>query len=80
MHPPSRALFDLLHYALVSGTDYLAGAYQFLDTVRRPADYAGDGEQRSVQLQRDTQHIVYESAVKIHVGTYALVDAALLGD
>ena len=44
----------------------------------RPADYPGDGEQRSVQLQRDSQHVVNKAAVEIYVGAYALVNAALL--
>jgi len=48
--------------------------------VGAPADDTGNREHRSIEFQRKIKHTVYETAVEIHIGTDALVDAALFGD
>ncbi len=70
----------MVRNALVSGTDDLTHVYQLLDAVRAPAGNTGDGENRGEQLRREIQHTVNKPAVKVYVGAYAFVDAALFPD
>ena len=55
-------------YGHVCRTHDLAVLADLLQPVRAPAGDTGDGEDRCVELHGQSKHLIYKSAVEIHVG------------
>lgn len=65
---------------LVSRTDNLTGIDEFLHAVGTPSGDTCDGEQWGIELLRQIKHTVNKSAIKVHIGTYTLVNVAFFRD
>ena len=75
-HLPSLSLF---HHTHIRRSDYLAVSYKLLKSVRTPSCYTRHCKYRREQLSRNIQHVIYKSAVEIHIGADSLEYLALLG-
>ena len=66
------------HHAFISRADDLIHTDQFFNAVRAPTDDPRRGEHSREQFDRDAEHIVNESAVKVNVrATVSIVEWAI---